>query len=64
MKVESYVGQDYPLIIGGERISTEDKIISVNPAQHRQIIGRVSKANRQHAQQAIEIADETFQNMA
>ena len=60
-KVETYVGQDYPLIIGGERISTEDKIISVNPAYHAQIIGRVSKAKRQHAQQAIEIADKTFQ---
>ena len=27
--VEGYLGQDYPLIIGGERIMTEDKI-SIN----------------------------------
>lgn len=60
-KVESYLGQDYPLIIGGERIFTEQKILSVNPANHAQIVGRVSKANRENAQRAIEIADETFQ---
>ncbi len=61
VKVETYLGEDYPLIIGGERIFTQEQIISVNPAYHVQIIGRVSKAKRQHAQQAIEIADKTFQ---
>lgn len=60
-KVETYLGQDYPLIIGRERLLTEEKITSVNPANYEQIIGRVSKANRQFAQQAIEVADETFQ---
>ena len=40
---------------------TEEKITSVNPAHYEQVIGRVSKANRRYAQQAIEAADETFQ---
>jgi 1-pyrroline-5-carboxylate dehydrogenase len=42
--VESYLGQDYPLIIGGERVTTEDKIVSVNPANKEELIGRDSKA--------------------
>lgn len=58
--VESYLGQDYPLIIGGERITTDDKIESYNPANHSQLIGRVSKATKEHAEQAMQIADETF----
>ena len=28
-KVQSEIGQDYPLIIGGERITTENKIVSI-----------------------------------
>lgn len=58
--VESYLGQDYPLIIGGERITTDAKIESYNPANHSQLVGRVSKATQQHAEKAMQIADETF----
>ena len=34
-KVESYLGEDYPLIVGGERITTEEKIVSYNPAKKK-----------------------------
>ena len=60
-KVTSYLGSHYPLIIGGERITTEEKIISVNPAYRIQVVGRVSKANQQLVQNAIEIADQAYQ---
>lgn len=60
MKVESYLGEDYPLIIGGERITTEDKIVSYNPAKKTEVIGRVSKANQGLAEQAMQVAEETF----
>ncbi|MBD8069641.1 L-glutamate gamma-semialdehyde dehydrogenase [Bacillus sp. PS06] len=59
--VESYLGEDYDLIIGGERITTEDKIVSVNPAKRSEIVGRVSKANRELAEKAMQVADRTFQ---
>lgn len=59
-KVESYLGQDYPLIIGGERITTDEKIVSVNPANKEEVIGRVSKANKDLAEKAMQVADETF----
>lgn len=50
-KVESYLGQDYPLIIG-EKITTEDKIVSVNPANKEELVGRVSKASRELAEKS------------
>ncbi|MCA1032912.1 L-glutamate gamma-semialdehyde dehydrogenase [Bacillus timonensis] len=59
--VESYLGNDYDLIIGGERISTEEKIVSVNPSNREEIVGRVSKANRELAEKAMQVADKTFQ---
>ncbi len=59
--VDGYLGQDYPLTIGGEKVTTEDKIVSYNPANKEEVIGSVSKATREHAEQAMNIAYETFQ---
>lgn len=58
--VESELGKEYPLIIGGERITTEEKITSYNPANKTEVIGKVSKANKEIAEKAMQIADETF----
>ncbi|MFE8696730.1 L-glutamate gamma-semialdehyde dehydrogenase [Cytobacillus sp. FJAT-53684] len=58
--VESYLGQDYDLVIDGERISTEEKIVSYNPANKTEVIGRVSKANRDLAEKAMQAAVEAF----
>lgn len=58
--VEAYLGQDYPLIIGGERVETEDKIVSFNPADKEEIIGRVSKSNKELAEKAMQSALEAF----
>lgn len=59
-KVEKDLGKEYPLIIGGERITTEEKIISVNPANKDEVVGYVSKANQALAEKAMQTADETF----
>ncbi|XJZ27646.1 L-glutamate gamma-semialdehyde dehydrogenase [Bacillota bacterium Lsc_1132] len=58
--VESYLGQEYDLVIGGEKISTDEKIISYNPANKQEVIGRVSKANKELAEKAMQAASETF----
>ncbi|NRD77696.1 L-glutamate gamma-semialdehyde dehydrogenase [Bacillus sp. BRMEA1] len=58
--VESYLGQDYDLLIGGERVATEDKIVSYNPANKAEVIGRVSKANKELAEKAMQAAVEAF----
>ncbi len=60
-KVESQLGAEYPLIIGGERIRTEDKIVSYNPAKKTEVIGSVSKASKELAEKAMQEADKAFQ---
>lgn len=58
--IEQSFGSEYPLIIGGERMMTEEKIASVNPANHKEVIGYVSKANQTHAEEAMKIAEQAF----
>lgn len=60
--VQSYLNQDYSLIIGGNRVATKDKIISINPANKEEVIGTVSKATKAHVEEAMQIADETFKS--
>ncbi|MBS4208563.1 L-glutamate gamma-semialdehyde dehydrogenase [Bacillus sp. FJAT-50079] len=60
--VESYLGNDYPLIIGGERVITEEKIISYNPANKSEVIGSVSKADEKLAEHAMNMALAAFDN--
>ncbi|MFC7687830.1 L-glutamate gamma-semialdehyde dehydrogenase [Ureibacillus sp. GCM10028918] len=59
-KVESELGKEYPLIIGGERVTTEQKIVSYNPSNTIEVVGSVSKANQELAEKAMQIADSTF----
>lgn len=59
-QVEKELGKHYDLLVGGERLSTGEKIASINPADKGQVIGTVSKANRDIADQAINAAHEAF----
>ncbi|QDX92428.1 L-glutamate gamma-semialdehyde dehydrogenase [Brevibacillus laterosporus] len=60
-KVESELGREYDLIIGGERIKTEKKSRSMNPSQKDECIGVVSQADQALAEKAIQVAAETFE---
>ena len=55
-KLRASLGQDHPLLIGGERIHTEKKHHSVNPSNPSERIGTVSMASPELAVQAIESA--------
>lgn len=55
-KVTESLGQTYPLVINGERIETTDKIVSINPAKKEEVVGTVSKAGKEEAEQAIQAA--------
>src|SRR5690606_10079996 len=59
-QVKSEFGQEYPLIIGGERIVTEEKIQSINPSNVDETIGYVSKANEEVAERAMQAAVTAF----
>lgn len=61
-KVNATLGTDYPLIIGGERVTTEAKITSYNPAKKTEVVGTVSKANVDLAERAMQVADATFES--
>jgi 1-pyrroline-5-carboxylate dehydrogenase len=60
-QVRSQLGQVYPLIIGGDRILTDNKFDSTNPANPAQVIGHVSQADRNHFEQAMQAAQGAFQ---
>jgi 1-pyrroline-5-carboxylate dehydrogenase len=58
--VRKELGQEYPLVIGGQRIKTEEKFNSYNPAQKDEVVGVFSKGAAEHAALAIQAAEEAF----
>ena len=60
-KVQSQLGREYPLVIGGERIATGDLLESINPANRTQVVGRFNKANKELANRAVEEAAKAFE---
>jgi len=58
--VTADLGKTYALRIGGKDIHTNKRINSHCPAAHDQIVGQVASATREHADQAIETAYQTF----
>lgn len=60
-KAEAELGKAYPVVIGGEKIMTDRKIASINPANKKQIIGSVSQADIPLAEKAIQTAAATFE---
>ncbi|WP_050613891.1 L-glutamate gamma-semialdehyde dehydrogenase [Bacillus testis] len=59
-KVKENMGKSYDLLIGGERIHTEEQIVSYNPANKEEVIGTVSKANQELAEKAMQAAVQAF----
>ncbi|MCK8191751.1 L-glutamate gamma-semialdehyde dehydrogenase, partial [Erwinia amylovora] len=59
-KVESMLGQEYDNVVGGKRLRTASKIISVNPARPKQVIGIHQRAEADLAEQAVEAALAAF----
>jgi 1-pyrroline-5-carboxylate dehydrogenase len=60
-KVKTQLGNEYPLVIGGERIKTEAKLESINPANRTQVVGKFQKATKELANRAVETAYDAFQ---
>src|SRR5437667_3097858 len=61
-RVKRELGREYPLVIGGARITTESKFESINPANRAQVVGRFQKATKELANRAVETAFETFKS--
>lgn len=59
-KVRSQFGKSHPLLIGGKEITTSDEMVSTNPGDPNEIVGKFSKASTKEAEQAMDAALEAF----
>ena len=59
-EVEGSLGKSYPAIIGGKPVETDGEIVSINPSNPSQVVGRVARATEREADMALEMATKTF----
>ncbi len=59
--VRGYLGKKYPLIINGERIFTDRFVRSLNPSNHKEVIGEISQAGMEEAKKAMDSALKAFE---
>jgi 1-pyrroline-5-carboxylate dehydrogenase len=60
-KIGLQLGREYSLMIGGERVKTEGKIRSLNPARPAQVVGVHQKAGAEHAGIAMAAALKAYE---
>jgi 1-pyrroline-5-carboxylate dehydrogenase len=61
-KVRDEFGRDYPLVIGGQRITGLKTFDSINPAHKDQLLGRFQRGAREHVEQAVEAGWKAFES--
>ena len=61
-KVQKEFGRDYPLVIGGERITGLPTFQSINPSRKSQLLGRFAKGKAEHVEKAVDAASKAFQS--
>jgi len=59
-RVGGELGKEFPLVIGGRRITTGDRFASTNPSQKDEVVGVFPKGTAEHVQQAVAAAEEAF----
>src|ERR1700686_2506300 len=60
--VRAEFGREYPVVIGGERITGLKTYESINPSHKSQLLGRFNKATKQHVEQALDAAWKAFES--
>jgi 1-pyrroline-5-carboxylate dehydrogenase len=60
VQVESELGREYDMIIGGKRLKTAGKIVSKNPARPAEVIGIHQRAAAEHVEGAMKAAQTAF----
>lgn len=61
-KVKSEFGREYPLLIGGEQITTPEKTRSTNPSHPEQVVGVFQKASVELGNRAVDEANKAFES--
>ncbi len=59
--VRAALGKEYPIIIGGEKLTTTEKLRSFNPSNTSQVVGVFQKADAAMASRAVETAAGAFE---
>jgi 1-pyrroline-5-carboxylate dehydrogenase len=60
-KLESQFGAEYPNIIDGERVTSQEKFRSLNPSNPNQVVGVFQKGTADDAIKALDVALKTFE---
>jgi 1-pyrroline-5-carboxylate dehydrogenase len=60
--VSAKLGEEHPIVIGGEKITLGDKIKSINPSNPSEVIGIFQKAGEAEARDAVEAAARVFED--
>jgi 1-pyrroline-5-carboxylate dehydrogenase len=61
-RVKKMLGKEYPIVIGGEEIYTENKFSSTNPSRPSEVVGVFQKADAGLADKAVETAAAKFED--
>ena len=59
-EVRPKLGADVPLVIGGERVETAERLVSVNPSRAAEVVGRVAAAGPAEVDRAVAAATRAF----
>src|SRR5207244_12846418 len=58
--VAAQIGKEFPLIIGGQRVTTKDKFNSYNPSQKDEVVAVCQKAAAEQVRAAVAAAEQAF----
>jgi 1-pyrroline-5-carboxylate dehydrogenase len=58
--VRSRLGREYDIVIGGKRLKTAGKILSMNPAHPAEVVGVHQKAGAEHVEPAMQAAQAAY----
>lgn len=59
-RVKAEIGQTYPLVIGGQRVSAEGVFPSINPSRPAEVLGNFVSGTKEHAEQCVAAAEAAF----
>jgi 1-pyrroline-5-carboxylate dehydrogenase len=61
-RVAEEFGREYPVVIGGERLTGLKTYESISPAHKQKLLGRFNKATKQHVEHALDAAWKAFES--
>jgi 1-pyrroline-5-carboxylate dehydrogenase len=58
--VRAKLGHEFDLVLGGKRVRTEAKVVSINPARPAEVVGIHQRADERHVELAMTAAQTAF----